>query len=120
MKNYADKRRRATHHNFRVWDKVLLNQLSNKRIHKKYLKQYSSIEHTIKNIKGSMITVNEKNGKEFTLNSSFFQPISINLKLNSNSEDEYFDNVVVNTPNNNNNNEQQQQNIFTPEINNMN
>jgi hypothetical protein len=67
-----------------------------------------------------MITVNEKNGKEFTLNSSFFQPISINLKLNSNSEDEYFDNVVVNTPNNNNNNEQQQQNIFTPEINNMN
>jgi hypothetical protein len=56
-----------------------------------------------------MITVNEKNGKEFTRNFSFFKPISNSLKLDFNSEDEYFDNMVVDKPINNNNNVEQQQ-----------
>ncbi len=86
MKSYADKRRKATHHNFRVGDKVIYHQL-NKKIQNKYLNKFSSIEYKIRNIKGSMITVVDSNGREFTRNSSFFKTISSNLNFNHDSDD---------------------------------
>ena len=96
MKIYADKRRRATQHQFKVGDKVLHHQLNGK-IHNKYSNKFSEIEYKIKDIKGSMITVVDSNGREFTRNSSFFKIISPNLNFNHDSDD-----ILIENLNNNN------------------
>ena len=98
MKTYADKRRKAVKSNFKIGDRVIYHQLNNK-IHNKYKNQFSNTPYTIKNIKGSMITVTNSNNSQLTRNSSFFKKVSSNLKLDDNISD--FDEITTNNRNNN-------------------
>ena len=81
MKSYADKRRRAAKHEFNIGDKVLVNQLHNKKIFNKIKSKAANEVFEIKAIKGSMITVFSGN-REFTRNVYLFKRAPESMEMN--------------------------------------
>ena len=72
MKAYADSKRKAKQSRFSIGDKVLINQRAGKKLNNKTKTKFSSQVWTIKNMKGSMLTV-EANGQEKTRNAFWFK-----------------------------------------------
>ena len=66
---YTNKTRRAKTHNFKIGEAVLLRQ---KRTHK-FMTAFNESKHIITDIKGSMISVKTKEGKEFTRDAARFR-----------------------------------------------
>ena len=78
MKAYSDVKRRAKPTQFRVRDQVVLDQHFGKKMFNKYEARFMDKVMTIKNIKGSMITVEDKNGHCMTRNCVFFKTATPN------------------------------------------
>lgn len=85
MKSYADKKRRATEHDFRIGDRVLMDQTHNKKVINKTLPKFSNVAWTVTGIKGSMITVCS-GMKTLTRNASLFKRVSSKVGRASNLE----------------------------------
>ena len=108
MKRYADRRRKAVDHHFSVGDKVLFNQLHNKKIFNKIKSKAGNEIFEIRAIKGSMVSV--FNGdKEFSRNVSLFKRAPTEMENISDELPESFitDNIEAHVsaePNNINNN----------------
>ena len=73
MKQYSDKRKGAAERDLVVGDEVLYDQLKGKRVHNKFLNQYESTQYRVQEVKGSMITVSDSNGRNIVRDISFFK-----------------------------------------------
>ena len=94
MKSYADKKRKTIEHSFEIGDKVLVNQLYNKKVFNKIKSKAANEVFEIKKIKGPMITV-FSNNREFTRNVFLFKKAPSTLEANA-----IDDNLFLNsTPN---------------------
>ena len=74
-KVYEDGRRGSKQHNLKVGDKVIEDQIKNYKVCNKTKSRFSAGILTIKETKGSMVTVENQNGVEHTLNASFFKRV---------------------------------------------
>jgi len=73
VKRYADKRRKARYHDFKIGQKVLLQKFINQKVFDKSETKFESSSFTVEAIKGAMVTnVNEK-GERWTRNAAFLK-----------------------------------------------
>jgi transposase InsO family protein len=73
MKFYADKHNRAKQHDFKVGDKLILNQHVNKHLHNKYENEFMSQAWVVINVRGDQLVVQNKEGKMLVRNAAFFK-----------------------------------------------
>ena len=73
MKAYAEKRRLADINQFQIGDKVVLDQHAGRSIFNKYESKFTDKLPKVKSIKGSMVTIQERNRKFITWNCSLFK-----------------------------------------------
>ena len=85
MKEYSDKKRRAVNHSFKTNDKVILDQIKDKKISNKIKSRFADELWTVKQVKGSMITI-ESNDRELTRNCSFLKLAPDSMSQNVESE----------------------------------
>ena len=85
MKEYSDKKRRAVNHSFKTNDKVILDQIKDKKISNKIKSRFADELWTVKQVKGSLITI-ESNGRELTRNCSFLKLAPDSMSQNVESE----------------------------------
>ena len=111
MVTYADKRRRAAKHEFAIGDKVLVNQLHNKKVFNKIKSKAANEVFVIKAIKGSIITV-FSGDREFTRNVYLFKKAPDGMENNIELPIEFFscsnsnNSNQINDSNSNQNNHQ--------------
>lgn len=76
QKKYSDFYHHVKPVQFKIGDTVLYAQNKEHRLNNKFNNQFSTIKYTVKNIKGSMIEVEDLYGNKLVRNVSFFKPIT--------------------------------------------
>ena len=88
MKDNNDDRRRAKHHDLKVGDKVLFNQLLNQgKIHNKEKNRYLETPFTVENVAHSQVTaVSDTDGQRITRNCRYFKRLKSDGEISDNTD----------------------------------
>jgi transposase InsO family protein len=73
VKQYADKRRKAKFHQFKVGQRVLLQKFINQKVYDKSESRFERCSYKIEAIKGAMVTIVDEFGYRLTRNAAFLK-----------------------------------------------
>ena len=73
MKKYADEKRKAVKAEFQTGEKVILDQIKNKKIYNKFSDRWASTQYKVVGVKGSMITIADPHGRTVTRDASWIK-----------------------------------------------
>jgi hypothetical protein len=72
-KEYADKRRRSKRHELVAGDKVVIDQRLGKKLYNAKDSRFAPEHLTVTSVKGSMVTVEDRAGRSFAHNNTYFK-----------------------------------------------